>query len=315
MTYKNKRIIETLLFVVIFSGLMVIASLFDLQISQILTKGALKEGAFYTHNFMGALVEVIGSFPIFAVLLLATLCYGHIFFKKESNLKYIGWIFVVLSIVDTTWITRDTFKYILRLVGNEPLYKEWWMMIIYIAIGAPIALVSHYFYLKRVSIEDNKKVLTISWVILSTCFFYIVVNIIKGPVGRMRYRAMNYIGDFSGYTPWYVISSAKETYGDVALSSDWFKSFPSGHTVSAGCCYVLLAIPDLFEKYNNKKSRVLFYIITVLYTGLVGFYRIRVGAHFMSDVTVGGTLAYIGAQLSRYIFITRKQKGVMQYEN
>ena len=308
MKCKYNKIIETALFVVILAGLMIIASLFDLQISQILTKGALKEGAFYTHNFMGALVEVIGSFPIFAVLLLATLCYGHIFFKKDSNLKYIGWIFVVLSIVDTTWITRDTFKYILRLVGNEPLYKEWWMMIVYIAIGAPIALVSHYFYLKKVSVEDNKKVLTLSWVILVTCSAYLIVNIIKGPVGRMRYRAMNLIGDFSGYTPWYVISSAKETYGDIALSSDWFKSFPSGHTVSAGCCYVLLAVPDLFEKYNNKKSRVLFYVITIAYTALVGIYRIRVGAHFMSDVTIGGTLAYICAQIGRHIFVLRNKK-------
>ena len=99
MSYKNKRILETSLFIVIFASLMVIASLFDLQISQILTKGGLKEGAFYTHNFMGALVEVIGSFPIFASLLVATLCFGHIFFKKDSNLKYLGWIFVVLSIM------------------------------------------------------------------------------------------------------------------------------------------------------------------------------------------------------------------------
>ena len=308
MKCKYNKIIETALFVVILAGLMIIASLFDLQISQILTKGALKVGAFYTHNFMGALVEVIGSFPIFAVLLLATLCYGHIFFKKDSNLKYIGWIFVVLSIVDTTWITRDTFKYILRLIGNEPLYKEWWMMIVYIAIGAPIALVSHYFYLKKVSVEGNKKVLTLSWVILVTCSAYLIVNIIKGPVGRMRYRAMNLIGDFSGYTPWYVISSAKETYGDIALSSDWFKSFPSGHTVSAGCCYVLLSIPDLFEKYNNKKSRILVYVITIAYTALVGIYRIRVGAHFMSDVTIGGTLAYVCAQIGRHIFVLRNKK-------
>ena len=35
----------------------------------------------------------------------------------------------------------------------------------------------------------------------------------------------------------------------------------------------------------------------------------------MSDVTIGGTLAYVSCQISRFIFITRKQKGVMQYEN
>jgi membrane-associated phospholipid phosphatase len=126
---------------------------------------------------------------------------------------------------------------------------------------------------------------------------------------------MNMIGDFSSYTPWYVISSAKETYASFNLSSDCFKSFPSGHTNSAGCCYALLALPDLFEKFNNKKSKTILYISTVLYTALVGIYRIRVGAHFMSDVTIGGTLAYVSCQISRFIFITRKQKGVIQYEN
>ena len=126
MNSKIKKIIESILFVIILASLMVIASFFDLEISHLLTKGALKEGAYYTNNFMGALVEVIGSFPIFVALLVATLCLGHIFFKKENNLKYLGWIFVVLSIVDMTWLTRDTFKYILRLVGNEPLYKEWY---------------------------------------------------------------------------------------------------------------------------------------------------------------------------------------------
>lgn len=312
MNNKKSKIIEISLFSLILIGLMTIASLFDLQISQFLSKGALKEGAFYTHNFMGALVEVIGSFPIFAALLVATLALANIFFKKESKIKYLGWIFVILSIVDMTWITRDTFKYILRLVGNEPLYKEWWMMIVYIAIGTPIALVSQYLYQKRVNVETNKKFVTFTWVILFTCAFYILVNIIKGPVGRMRYRAMNEIGDFTGYTPWYVISDAKNIYGDLVSTSDAFKSFPSGHTFSAGCCYVLLAVPDIFEKYNTKKFRILSYVITVCYTGLVALYRIRVGAHYLSDVTIGGTMAYLAAQVGKYLFVTRKNRLVSE---
>lgn len=307
MENKKNKIIEIVLFSLILIGLMTVASFFDLQISQILTKGALKDGAYYTNNFMGALVEVIGSFPIFISLLVATLCFSNVFFKKENKLKHIGWIFVVLSIVDMTWLTRDTFKYILRLVGNEPLYKEWWMMIVYIVIAIIISLPCHYFFVKRIDENLNKKFLQFSWVIIFTCAFYLSINIIKGPVGRMRFRAMNELGDFSGYTPWYVISSAKDVFGKDTIS-DAFKSFPSGHTFSAGCCYVLLSVPDIFEKYNSKKYRVLSYVITICYTGLVGLYRIRVGAHYLSDVTIGGTIAYVASQVARYIFVTRKNK-------
>ena len=308
MKSKYKIILATTLFVVLFGGLMTCASFFDLEISKILTNGALLEGKFYTHNLMGAIIEVIGSFPIFIALLVATLCFANVFFKKESKLKHLGWIFVVLSIVDITWFTRDTFKYILRLIDNEPLYKEWYMMIVYIAIATPICLISHYFFNKKITIEQNQKFLKFSWVIIFTCAFYILVNIIKGPVGRMRYRAMNLINDFSGFTPWYVVSSAKEEFASYNLISDSFKSFPSGHTFSAGCCYVLLAVPDIFEKYNKKKYRILSYVITVAYTALVGIYRIRVGAHFMSDVTVGGTMAYVACQVSRHIFTLKKEE-------
>ena len=67
-------------------------------------------------------------------------------------------------------------------------------------------------------------------------------------------------------------------------------------------------ILDFTEKYNNKKSCVLIYVLTVLYTGLVGFYRIRVGAHFMSDVTIGGTMAYMAAQGGRHMFTLKTKK-------
>ena len=42
-----------------------------------------------------------------------------------------------------------------------------------------------------------------------------------------------------------------------------------------------------------------------MYTGFVAFYRIRVGAHFMSDVLIGGTLAYVLSEVGKYIFFVR----------
>ena len=90
------------------------------------------------------------------------------------------------------------------------------------------------------------------------------------------------------------------------VPSDGFKSFPSGHTYAAGVSYALISLPYVCEKLNNKKGKLLCYLIPVLYTGLVAFYRIRVGAHFFSDVLVGGTLAFVFAELGRYFIFELK---------
>ena len=170
----------------------------------------------------------------------------------------------------------------------------------------------------KVSFENNRKLFNFAFVIIGTCLLYMIINLIKGPVGRMRFRAMTLIGnDFSYYTPWYVIGDAKEAVEALypgVVSSDGFKSFPSGHTFSAGTIYALICLPDVFERFNNKKWRVLWYVIPICYTGIVAIGRIVAGAHFMSDVLIGGTLAYFGAELFRYIFITRKIKKAQTIE-
>ncbi len=75
---------------------------------------------------------------------------------------------------------------------------------------------------------------------------------------------------------------------------DWFpdpdvvKSFPSGHT---GSTCILLASPillSLFDIPENKRriwSPIVF-LFGMVYLGLLGFARLRVGAHFLSDISM-----------------------------
>ena len=57
---------------------------------------------------------------------------------------------------------------------------------------------------------------------------------------------------------------------------------------------------------RTGKGKILSYMIPVCYTGFVGFFRIAAGAHFFSDVLVGGTLAYLAVQIFRYVFLCRR---------
>ncbi|MDE6060839.1 MAG: phosphatase PAP2 family protein, partial [Clostridia bacterium] len=77
-----------------------------------------------------------------------------------------------------------------------------------------------------------------------------------------------------------VLESFEKTYG----VTDAFKSFPSGHTCSAGTIYALIMIPTLFG-YNGKKEKlgatIACWVVPIVYTMLVAISRIMVGAHYM----------------------------------
>jgi membrane-associated phospholipid phosphatase len=86
------------------------------------------------------------------------------------------------------------------------------------------------------------------------------------------------------------------------LIRDSFRSFPSGHTASSAAVYGFLYLPFCLDKFNNKKSKILLNVLTVVFTGLVAFGRIIVGAHYFSDVLFGGTITYASLWLSALIF-------------
>lgn len=90
-----------------------------------------------------------------------------------------------------------------------------------------------------------------------------LVSLIKTPVGRARFRAMNYLfggDDFSLFTRWIKANGARDLLlkAQGVAVHDSCKSFPSGHTYSAATVYVLLGLPHLFP-FWNKNCRKLFF--------------------------------------------------------
>ena len=139
-----------------------------------------------------------------------------------------------------------------------------------------------------------------------------LVAAVKEPVGRMRYRAMNCeggqsIGGFDNFTRWYVANGQHLTKDEMRAlfgTTDALKSFPSGHTCSAGMVYCLLMLLDVFN-VKSKGKRAVSWIAAITYTGMVAVSRIIVGAHFFSDVLMGGTIAFVSMIIFREIFICK----------
>lgn len=308
MSQTKKNVISIILFILIFGGLLTVATFYDLEISKILTNGNLLSGEYYAVDTMGLIVEYIGSFPIFVFGIFACL----VFIRKLRDFKWYGkilqFILFLVMVFVCEMLIGDTLKYYSRVHDMEAFYEATSTTIVLYAISLLICIFLWVCY-RNTNDEKNERYFTFAGVILITCIgYYITVNVIKSPMGRMRFRGMNLINDFSYYTPWYMVSDAKHQLVEMNQSlGDAFKSFPSGHTYSAGVSYVLICMPFVNRKYDTPGWRRFWYILPIFYTGLVGFYRIVVGAHFMSDVLVGGTLAFLFASITKYFVYTRKE--------
>ena len=170
---------------------------------------------------------------------------------------------------------------------------------------------------KNFSKETHAKLLNFAFVLVCTAAFYLLITIIKTPIGRCRFRTMNKLDNFSYYTPWYVINGKRNILDFVSDSCKSFPSivllipkekdfsFPSGHTFSAGVIYSLLSLPYLFKKLDKAWVKAIFYVVCVGYTAIVAISRIMVGAHYMSDVLFGGTIAFLASMLAREIFVCK----------
>lgn len=160
------------------------------------------------------------------------------------------------------------------------------------------------------------------WVVaaLAACVLAnIIILLVKDPVGRMRFRAINSnvgqrlinAGLVQGYTPWYVRNGQPDeaiinSFIDVYPgASDAFKSFPSGHTCAAGMSYALIMLPDVVDFKHKKAGKIACWVTPIVITMLVAISRIVVGAHYMSDVTFGGTIAFVSFIIMREIFVCK----------
>ncbi len=103
---------------------------------------------------------------------------------------------------------------------------------------------------------------------------------------------------FSMPRPKQFFPSGKYPYFIDGVTNVGFASFPSGHTTSAFALVTLLAIFT-----PNQKAKVAFLLCGIA----VGYSRIYLGQHFLSDVLTGSCIGTVTAVLIHWLFVEKLQ--------
>ena len=318
LSLMAKTIISICCFLAVFVTMVIVVSVkkgaYDLAVSDIIV--SLEPGAYLSHNTFAFFFEACGETPIY---LLAGLSMAILVWFFHKCCKFRPWN-EILSVVAGCLVILAFWFYFKTIVGYvmDHVVGFGWkectgvyditksdvltltLLEVAMAIVAAICLV---FALKNVKEETLKKLA--KWVlafVIAAAIGAALIEIIKRPMGRMRYRTMNFLGDteHTGFTAWYVKNGKR--YGDdiykyMADTHDMYKSFPSGHTNAAGTTYALMMLPAVLG-IKKKGIKVICWVAPIIYTGLVAVARIVAGAHYFSDVLFGGTISFLCEMLT-----------------
>ncbi|OGH65880.1 MAG: hypothetical protein A3B90_03190 [Candidatus Magasanikbacteria bacterium RIFCSPHIGHO2_02_FULL_41_13] len=78
-----------------------------------------------------------------------------------------------------------------------------------------------------------------------------------------------------------------------ALVLETSNSFPSGHATLAIAFYGFIAYL-LLQKMKKSKYRIPVFILFILFIFAIGFSRLYLGVHYLSDVCVGSVIGLVG---------------------
>lgn len=227
-------------------------------------------------SLFGEFFNVLGEIPANLGLLIgATLLFGSR--KRGSKLgtaiKAVFAIPFMFLFAELTII--GSVRYVFEF--SEGGFPKWAFVLS--ALGGFLLFAAAIISLFKVKPETFQKWRKHGLILLLLVIFEIlVVNVLKIIWARPRMRSISTIEQFKH---WYEINGP--------LNSEEFKSFPSGHTANA---FVMLAY-TLFIPENHKQLMRNFTIFAILWGVCTAISRVILGAHFLSDVFVGGYVTVV----------------------
>ena len=147
-----------------------------------------------------------------------------------------------------------------------------------------------------------------AWVIyviaLGVAFIALVpgTTLLKAIFHRPRYRSLVLCEGIDFHAWWKPCGNYKQLMAEYGLTSEEFKSFPSGHSCEISLLFLVPTfLPVVSEKI--RKIQIPLFIGAAVLALLTMFCRILAGAHFLSDVSVGAMLILVFAIIANEVII------------
>ncbi len=320
MTLRGKRYcFSVLLFLGVFGALLAVATFYDLEVSRILTRFSLKEGEYYTNNFFANFFEAAGMLPRYALRAFSALSIGWFFYKTLPQ-KALRVILLLLAFGAAVFLLSGAFRDMIFYPMKHTLAEDINAAEKALRAMKPTVYTLSYFLSASavgLALFLTRKIPVDIWRRLAYfALVYCVIDFIsetaveglKGYVDRVRFRSMNSeygqaVGGFTQYTRWYEVTDHAAAFRATSLThyTDAFRSFPSGHTESAALSYSLILLIDCLS-VEKRGVKIALWTAPIVWTGLTAVGRIVAGAHFMSDVLIGGTIPFVLVVLLREAF-------------
>lgn len=245
--------------------LLIVAAFYDIQISHALSN---------SDSVYGLLFATLGEIPAYIVLPMSGVILFYCNFKCCQTysviLKFFSAILVYVGFF--TWGAMGTRTgEIAHILEISAIYS------IILTIAALI--LGRY-----IKINYDKYLKFALFALTVMLLSLVIIRLMKLSWGRMRYRDMLKIDDFSGFTPWYLPQGATG-----------MTSFPSGHSASACNIFIFVVLFKGKIKYLANFVALLFVVLTM-------FSRIVINAHFLSDVIIGASVSYVCYYIIKKLF-------------
>ena len=229
------------------------------------------EAVYVGENAYSLIFGLIGSLPLYLIALSGVVLLDNYFKKsKQFTVRFLGkaLLFLVPAVLGILVAIQSLDEYTGSLLASA-----------LIAVPlAYLALLLWWFLLKDV--DPSRSLDAGIALLLVAALTFAMTHLAKEVAERPRYFFLKDYGTNHFRDWWEWGSGLKDLYSD--LSSDWFKSWPSGHSCCASAA-LLLPIPLSLGKKTRRLAPWV-YPAGLLWWAMTALGRMLDGHHFLTDV-------------------------------